>query len=112
MEVVGPHQDVHRGRAGENLRPLKLGHAPPYRYLEGWVLVLETPVAANRVEELLRRSVKPGDRVLDTFGGTGTLIPAAHSLKCRATVIEQNPTYYGLCLERLKGLDAQQEMPV
>jgi DNA modification methylase len=60
--------------------------------------------------ELLRRSVRPGDRVLDTFGGTGTLIPAAHGLKCAATVIEQNPVYYGLCLKRLEGLDEQKEL--
>ncbi len=70
----------------------------------------QKPVALY--EELLRRSVKPGDRVLDTFGGTGTLLPAAHGLKCKATVIEQNPVYYGLCLGRLKGLDAQGEMEV
>lgn len=70
----------------------------------------QKPVALY--EELLRRSVKPGDLVLDTFGGTGTLLPAAHGLKCKATVIEQSPIYYGLCLGRLKGLDAQQELAV
>lgn len=70
----------------------------------------QKPVALY--EELLRRSVKPGDRVLDTFGGTGTLIPAAHGLKCRATVVEQSAEYYGLCLGRLEGLDKQGEMPV
>lgn len=62
--------------------------------------------------ELLRRSVKPGDKVLDTFGGTGTLLPAAHELKCSATVIEQNPTYYGLCLKRLEALSRAPELPL
>lgn len=61
--------------------------------------------------ELLRRSVKPGDEVLDSFGGTGTLLPAAHEFKCRATVIEQNPTYYGICLQRLADMGRQQELP-
>lgn len=55
-------------------------------------------------ENLLRRSVRPGDAVLDTFGGTGPLIPAAHTLKCFATVIEQEAAYYGLCLKRLEAL--------
>jgi DNA modification methylase len=53
---------------------------------------------------LLKRSVKSGDKVLDTFGGSGTLIPAAHALLCEATVIEQVPEYYGMCLTRLKAL--------
>ena len=55
---------------------------------------------------LLKRSVKPGDRVLDTFAGSGTIFPAAHSLQCEATGIEQNPEYYGMCLKRLKELKA------
>jgi DNA modification methylase/ParB-like chromosome segregation protein Spo0J len=54
--------------------------------------------------DLLRRSVKPGDRVLDTFAGTGTIFPAAHEFKCEAVGVEQNPTYYGLCVGRLKKL--------
>lgn len=58
--------------------------------------------------DLLRRSAKPGDKVIDTFGGTGTLIPAAHELKCEATVVEQNQEYYGLCLGRLSALDDKQ----
>jgi ParB family chromosome partitioning protein len=55
---------------------------------------------------LLKRSVKPGDQVLDTFAGSGTIFPAAHSLQCRATGIEQEPEYFGMCLKRLKELKA------
>lgn len=51
---------------------------------------------------LLKRSVRPGDTVLDTFAGSGTIFPAAHSLQCTATGIEQNPEYYGMCLRRLQ----------
>jgi DNA modification methylase len=58
---------------------------------------------------LLKRSVKPGDRVLDTFAGSGTIFPAAHSLQCEATGIEQNPEYYGMCLARLKALQAMED---
>lgn len=70
----------------------------------------QKPVALY--DDLLRRSVRPGDAVLDSFGGTGTLIPAAHALMCKATVLEQNPEYYGICLSRLNGLDSQKELPV
>lgn len=54
---------------------------------------------------LLRRSCSPGDSVLDCFAGTGTIFPAAHSLKVRATGIELNPAYYGIAVQRLEGLD-------
>lgn len=53
---------------------------------------------------LLTRSVRPGDSVLDCFAGTGTLLVAAHSLKCRATCIEQDPNYYGIAAKRLQAL--------
>jgi len=69
----------------------------------------QKPVALY--EELLRRSVKPGDVLLDSFGGTGPLIPAAHTYKCKAVVLEQNPTYYGLCIQRLRAVASQLELP-
>ena len=53
---------------------------------------------------LLKRSVLPGDRVLDNFGGTGTILPAAHELKCKATYVEQDPVAYGIALKRLETL--------
>ncbi len=68
----------------------------------------QKPVALY--SELLSRSVKPGDHVLDSFGGTGTLLPAAHEAKAIATVLEQNPTYYGLCVERAQALGQQKEL--
>lgn len=64
----------------------------------------QKPVALY--ENLLLRSVRPGDKVVDFFGGSGPMLTAAHRLKCEATVIEQNPEYYGICLKRLQGLDA------
>lgn len=53
---------------------------------------------------LLTRSVRPGDSALDCFGGTGTIIPACHALKCKATYIEQDSNCYGLAVKRLKEL--------
>jgi DNA modification methylase len=53
---------------------------------------------------LLRRSVRPGDAVLDPFCGTGTIFAAAHELKCMATGIEQEAAYFGISAKRLEGL--------
>lgn len=58
-------------------------------------------------EELLKRSARPGDFVLDPFCGTGPLFPAAARQKCRAVGIEANPATAGIALGRineLKGL--------
>lgn len=57
--------------------------------------------------DLLRRSIRPGDTVLDPFAGTGTIFPAAHQFRARATGLELNPEYYGICVQRLNGLDAE-----
>ena len=62
----------------------------------------QKPVALY--ENLLTRSVRAGDSVLDCFGGSGTLLPAAHNLKCKATVLEKATEYYGICLQRLNAL--------
>ena len=62
----------------------------------------QKPVALFK--NLLMRSVRPGDTVLDCFGGTGTTILAAHELLCKATCLELDPTYYGVALKRLQGL--------
>jgi len=55
--------------------------------------------------DFLTRSVRPGDSVLDCFGGTGPIIPAAHALKCKATYIERDPAAYGTAITRLKSLE-------
>lgn len=53
---------------------------------------------------LLKRSVRPGDSVLDCFGGTGTILPACHELQCRGTYIELDEVSYGIALKRLESL--------
>lgn len=55
--------------------------------------------------DLLKRSIKPGDKVLDSFAGSGTIFPAAHQLKAKAVGVEMNPEYAGLCVQRIKSLD-------
>lgn len=54
--------------------------------------------------DLLSRSVRPGDSVLDPFCGTGTIFPAAHSLKVKATGIELDESAYGIAVKRLEDL--------
>lgn len=60
--------------------------------------------------DLLRRSVRPGDQILDVFAGTGTIFPAAHECKVYATGVEINPEYYGICVQRLNALDDEPAM--
>ncbi len=55
-------------------------------------------------KELLSRSVKPGDRVLDPFCGSGPIFPACHELKVKATGIELDSTAYGMSVQRLGAL--------
>lgn len=62
--------------------------------------------------DLLKRSVRPGDWVLDAFSGSGTIFPAAFELKCFALGIEQNPESYGMGLKRIQALSTQPELPL
>jgi DNA modification methylase len=68
----------------------------------------QKPVAL--FEDLLSRSVHPGDSVLDLFCGTGPLFPAAHALKCRATGIELDQASFGIAAKRIQELKAQLEL--
>ncbi len=60
----------------------------------------QKPVAL--FEELLKRSARPGDQVLDCFMGTGTIFGAADLLKCRATGVEMDPSAYALAIQRIQ----------
>lgn len=56
---------------------------------------------------LLRRSVRPGDKVLDAFAGSGTIFPAAHECKVYAVGIELAAEYYAIAVQRLNALDEE-----
>lgn len=60
--------------------------------------------------DLLRRSVSPGDSVLDPFCGTGPVFSAAHELKCKATGIELDPASFAIAYKRLEGLKSEPEL--
>jgi DNA modification methylase len=55
--------------------------------------------------ELLGRSARAGDTVLDPFCGTGPIFPAAHGLKIAATGIELDQGAYGIAAKRLGVLE-------
>jgi DNA modification methylase len=54
--------------------------------------------------DLLKRSIRPGDTILDAFCGSGTIFPAAHEVLCTATGIELDPNHYGIAIKRIEGL--------
>lgn len=62
--------------------------------------------------DMLKRSVAPGNTVLDPFAGSGTLFPAANELKCKAVAVESDANSFGIMLKRLEALMAQGELPV
>lgn len=64
----------------------------------------QKPVAV--LQNLLQRSVKPGDRVADFFAGAGGIFEAGHSFKCTVVGTELNPEYYAISLKRLQSLKA------
>ncbi|MGH9438910.1 MAG: DNA methyltransferase [Terriglobia bacterium] len=55
-------------------------------------------------QDLLRRSVAPGDRVLDPFCGSGPVFPAAQEEKVLATGVELMPEAYAIAAKRLEEL--------
>lgn len=67
----------------------------------------QKPIAV--FQNLLQRSVRPGDRILDSFCGTGTIFPAAHTYKCEAVGLELDPASYGIAVKRLQELKALEQ---
>lgn len=54
--------------------------------------------------DLLRRSIYPGDSIIDFFCGSGPIFPAAKELNCKAVGIELSDKYYGMSVERISKL--------
>lgn len=52
-------------------------------------------------EHLLKISALPGDKVLDSFAGGGTIFPAATRTGCIAIGMEMNPTYLAMAKLRM-----------
>ena len=54
-------------------------------------------------ENLISRSVRPNDIILDPFAGSGPLIPACDKFNCRALAIEQSKEKYNYILANRQG---------
>jgi len=65
----------------------------------------QKPVALYRW--LLSRYAKPGDKILDTHGGSGSICIACHDLGYELTWMEKDPDYYAAAVERYKRHAAQ-----
>lgn len=58
-------------------------------------------------EKALRRCTKPGDIVLDCFGGSGSLLVACEQLKRSAYLVEREPIFVDLVIRRYEKLTGQ-----
>lgn len=61
-------------------------------------------------EKAIRRCTKPGDIILDSFGGSGSTLIAAEGLKRRAFLVEREPIFCDVIIkrfEKLTGLKAK-----
>lgn len=55
-------------------------------------------------EKALRRCTKPGDLVLDLFGGSGSTMVACQQLKRRCYLVEMEPIFCDLIIKRYEAL--------
>ena len=55
-------------------------------------------------QKAIRRCTKPGDIILDSFGGSGSTLIAAQELKRRAFVVELEPAFCDLIIRRFEKL--------
>ena len=61
--------------------------------------------------DLLRRSARPGDSILDPFAGSFATVEACHELKLGCTALERDPSAYGIGVKRVSDLSAfEQEL--
>lgn len=55
-------------------------------------------------EKAIRRCTRPGDLILDSFGGSGSTLIAAEQLKRRSFLVELEPIFCDLILNRYENL--------
>ncbi len=88
-------QGSHRNPDGRNARNVWTIATQPY---SGAHFATMPPELAERC---IKAGTKPGDTVLDPFGGAGTTGLVADRLNRNATLIELNPAYRTLAAERI-----------
>ncbi len=63
-------------------------------------------------EKALRRCSKPGDTVIDLFGGSGSTLIACEQLKRKAIIVEIEPIFCDLIISRYKELTGEEAIHV
>jgi DNA modification methylase len=59
----------------------------------------------QKLKELaIRRCTKPGDIILDSFGGSGSTLIAGEQLKRRVYMVEKEPVFCDLIIRRFEKL--------
>jgi len=81
------------------LRKVRIDHTG-FRISEKKIHPTQKPVALYKW--LLSRYAKPGDRILDTHGGSGSICIACHDLGFDLTWMELDEDYYKAACERYK----------
>lgn len=66
----------------------------------------EKPVTLH--EKPLRRCTRPGDLVLDTFGGSGSTLITCEQMKRRAFLLEIDPVFCDVIIDRWQTLTGQE----
>jgi site-specific DNA-methyltransferase (adenine-specific) len=61
---------------------------------------------------LLKNYAKPGDKILDTHGGSGSSVIACLDMGFEITWIEKDPDYFEAALKRIKDFAAQPKLPI
>ena len=56
------------------------------------------------IGKLIKNSSRPGDTVLDMFGGSGTTLIAAEQLHRRCRMVEYEPAYIDVIIKRWEQL--------
>lgn len=62
------------------------------------------------ITQLVRHYSKPGDTILDPFGGSGTLAEVAIKTGRKYIIIEQDPNHYQTILNRIRNINAQVDL--
>lgn len=77
---------------------------------EGKIHPTQKPVALYKW--LLKNYAKPGNKILDTHGGSGSSVIACLDMGYEIMWIEKDPDYFQAALKRIKDFAAQPKLPM
>jgi len=85
-------------------------YAPQGTVKDNRIHPTQKPVALYKW--LLKNYAKPGDKILDTHGGSGSSVIACLDMGFEITWIEKDPDYFEAALKRIKDFAAQPKLPL